>query len=217
MKKLTLLAALIAALFALSCEQVAPDRIDGDNNVEQNNGDDQQETDNGDNPGKEDDGGQGKEDDVIVDWAPIVLGVYISDAEGNNLLDPAFEGAYNIDDMVLTYEGEEYEVVSYLAPKEPTVRPLAYLAIFDGAHVICDRDGAAVMVIGEWARDDKWDMATVEVAWGDGTKDTFAFSHDYTYDPEYRNDAEHSWGYTFTSQFYLNGEPNADCVYRLVK
>ncbi len=153
----------------------------------------------------------------IVDWAPVELYVYLSDAEGNNLLDPAFEGAYNIDDMVLTYEGEEYEVINYLTPSEPKAQPMEYFAVFDSPYICRDTKGVARLTIGEWARNYKWDMATVEVAWGDGTKDTFAFSHDYTYDPEYRNDAERSWGYTFISQFYLNGEPNADCVYRLVK
>ena len=60
-------------------------------------------------------------------------------------------------------------------------------------------------------------MATVEVSWGDGTTDTFAFSHDYTYNPEYRNDADNGWGYTFTTQYYLNDEPHDGFVYNLVK
>jgi hypothetical protein len=145
------------------------------------------------------------------------LFVYLSDADGNNLLDPEYEHAYDSTNMVLTYEGEEYEVINYLTPSEPKAQPMEYLAVFDSPYICRDTKGVARLTIGEWARNDKWYMATVEVAWGDGTKDTFAFSHDYTYDPEYRNDAEHSWGYTFISQFYLNGEPNADYVYRLVK
>lgn len=46
----------------------------------------------------------------IVDWAPLELFVYLSDADGNNLLDPEYEHAYDSANMVLTYEGEEYEV-----------------------------------------------------------------------------------------------------------
>jgi hypothetical protein len=209
MKKFQYLALLLAAFMTISCEKdiVNNQDVDSDQTIVNNDDDnDDNNTNNGDNG-----------HDVIVDWAPLELFVYLSDADGNNLLDPEYEHAYDSTNMVLTYEGEEYEVINYLTPSEPKAQPMEYLAVFDSPYICRDTKGVARLTIGEWARNDKWDMATVEVAWGDGTKDTFAFSHDYTYDPEYRNDAEHSWGYTFISQFYLNGEPNADCVYRLVK
>ena len=155
--------------------------------------------------------------EVLVDWAPIELFVYLNDADGNNLLDPEYEHAYDSANIVLTYEGKEYEVINYLTPNEPQAQPMYYLAVFDAPYICHDTKGVARLTIGEWGRVGKWDMATVEVAWGDGTTDTFAFSHDFTYNPEYRNDADNGWGYTFTTQYYLNGESHNGCMYYLVK
>ena len=118
---------------------------------------------------------------------------------------------------MLTYEGEEYEVINYLTPSEPKAQPMWYHAVFDSPYICHDTKGVARLTIGEWGRVGKWDMATVEVSWGDGTTDTFAFSHDYTYNPEYRNDPDNGWGYTFTTQYYLNDEPHDGFVYNLVK
>lgn len=158
-----------------------------------------------------------RQNDVIIDWAPLELFVYLSDADGNNLLDPEYEHAYDSANIVLTYEGEEYEVINYLTPSEPKAQPMDYLAVFDSPYICHDTKGVARLTIGEWGRDEKWDMATVEVAWGDGTTDTFAFSHDFTYNPEYRNDEDNGWGFTFTTQYYLNGESHDGCMYYLVK
>ena len=214
MKKFQYLALLLAAFMTISCEKdiVNNQDVDSDQTIV-SNGDDN-DVNKDDNNTNNDDNGQ---DDVIVDWAPLELFVYLSDADGNNLLDPEYEHAYNSANIVLTYEGKEYEVINYLTPNEPKVQPLEYLAVFDAPYICHDTKGVARLTIGEWGRDEKWDMAKVDVAWGDGTTDTFAFSHDFTYNPEYRNDAEHSWGYTFISQYYLNGESHDGCMYYLVK
>lgn len=213
MKKFQYLALLLAAFMTISCEKhiVNNQDVDSDQTIVSN--DDNNDVNKDDNNTNNDD----NEQDVIVDWAPLELFVYLSDADGNNLLDPEYEHAYDSANIVLTYEGKEYEVINYLTPNEPKVQPMAYLAVFDAPYICHDTKGVARLTIGEWGRNEKWDMATVDVAWGDGTTDTFAFSHDFTYNPEYRNDAEHNWGYTFISQFYLNGESHDGCMYYLVK
>lgn len=214
MKKFQYLALLLAAFMTISCEKdiVNNQDVDSDQTIVSN--DDDNDVNKDDNNTNNDDNGQ---DDVIVDWAPLELFVYLSDADGNNLLDPEYEHAYDSANIVLTYEGKEYEVNNYLIPNEPKVQPMAYLAVFDAPYICHDTKGVARLTIGEWARNEKWEMCSVNIAWGDGSNDTFAFSHDYTYDPEYRNDAEHSWGYTFISQYYLNGESHDGCMYYLVK
>lgn len=211
MKKFQYLALLLAAFMTISCEKdiVNNQDVDSDQTIVSN--DDVNKDDNNTN---NDDNGQ---DDVCVDWAPLELFVYLSDADGNNMLDPEYEHAYDSANIVLTYEGKEYGVINYLTPIEPQVQPMAYLAVFDAPYICHDTKGVARLTIGEWGRVDKWDMATVDVAWGDGTTDTFAFSHDFTYNPEYRNDADNGWGYTFTTQYYLNGESHDGCMYYLVK
>ena len=211
MKKFKYLALLLAVFMTISCEKdiVNNQDVDSDQTIVGND-----DVNKGDNNTNKDDNGQ---EDVLVDWAPIELFVYLSDADGNNLLDPEYEHAYDSANIVLTYEGEEYEVINYLTPSEPKARTMEYLAVFDAPYISRDTKGVARLTIGEWGQDEKWDMATVEVSWGDGTTDTFAFSHDYTYNPEYRNDADNGWGYTFTTQYYLNGEPHDGFVYNLVK
>ena len=214
MKKFQYLALLLAAFMTISCEKdiVNNQDVDSDQTIVSN--DDDNDVNKDDNNTNNDDNGQ---DDVIVDWAPLELFVYLSDADGNNLLDPEYEHAYDSANIVLTYEGKEYGVINYLTPIEPQVQPMAYLAVFDAPYICHDTKGVARLTIGEWGRDGKWDMATVEVAWGDGTTDTFAFSHDFTYNPEYRNDEDNGWGFTFTTQYYLNGESHDGCMYYLVK
>ena len=211
MKKFKYLALLLAAFMTISCEKdiVNNQDVDSDQTIVSNDDDDKD-----DNNTNNDDNGQ---NDVLVDWAPLELFVYLSDADGNNLLDPEYEHAYDSANIVLTYEGEEYEVINYLTPSEPKARTMEYLAVFDAPYISRDTKGVARLTIGEWGQDEKWDMATVEVSWGDGTTDTFAFSHDFTYNPEYRNDADNGWGYTFTTQYYLNDEPHDGFVYNLVK
>ena len=213
MKKFQYLALLLAAFMTISCDKdiVNNQDVDSDQTIVSNDDDDVNKDDNYTN---NDDNGQ---DDVIVDWAPLELFVYLSDADGNNLLDPEYEHAYDSANIVLTYEGEEYEVINYLTPSEPKAQPMWYHAVFDSPYICHDTKGVARLTIGEWGRVGKWDMATVEVSWGDGTTDTFAFSHDYTYNPEYRNDPDNGWGYTFTTQYYLNDEPHDGFVYNLVK
>ena len=161
--------------------------------------------------------GNNNNENIIVDWAPIRLFVYLSDADGNNLLDPDCVHAYDSANMVLAYDGEEYELINHLSNSEPKARTMEYLAVFDAPYISRDTKGVACLTIGEWGRVDKWDMASVEISWGDGTSDMFAFSHDYTYNPEYCNDADNGWGYTFTTQYYLNGESHDGCMYYLVK
>ena len=203
MKKFKYLALLLAAFMTISCDKdiVNNQDVDSDQTI----------------VGNDDDNDDNGQNDVIVDWAPLELFVYLSDADGNNLLDPEYEHAYDSANIVLTYEGMEYEVINYLTPNEPRAQPMYYLAVFDAPYICYDTKGVARLTIGEWGRNEKWDMATVDVAWGDGTTDTFAFSHDFTYNPEYRNYEDNGWGYRFTTQYYLNGESHDSCMYYLVK
>lgn len=157
-------------------------------------------------------------DDVIVDWAPIFMRVYLHDEEGNNLLDATNEKCYDTSNIVVTYEGKEYNIRNPYTPETSE-----YLAVFGEIWLKKDVNGEACLEIGEWDALEKYEMCGVEVAWGDGTTDSFAFSNDYTYNEEYSNDSEHDWGYTFIRSAYLNGvqygeETDSLCfVYNLVK
>lgn len=157
-------------------------------------------------------------EDIIVDWAPIFMRVYLRDAEGNNLLDDTNEKCYDTSKIVVTYEGKEYNICNPYTPETSE-----YLAVFGEIWLERDVDGEACLEIGEWDALEKCEMRGVEVAWGDGTTDSFAFSNDYTYNEEYREDREHNWGYTFIRSAYLNGvqygeDTDSRCfVYNIIK
>lgn len=140
-------------------------------------------------------------EDIIVDWAPIFMRVYLRDEEGNNLLASTNANCYDTSKIVVNYEGKEYNISNPYSPETSE-----YLAVFGEIWLQNDIDGEAYLEIGEWDALDKCEMCSVEVVWGDGTTDTLAFSNDYTYNDEYRNDSEHHWGYTFIRTAYLNGE-----------
>lgn len=148
-------------------------------------------------------------DDVIVDWAPIFMRVYLRDAEGNNLLDATNEKCYDTSKIVVKYEGEEYNICNPYTPETSD-----YLAVFGEIWLMKDNNGEAYLEIGEWGVMEKYEMCSVEVVWGDGTSDTFAFSNDYTYDPAYRNNKDYNFGYTFIRSAYLNGVQLSDKEYQ---
>lgn len=152
-------------------------------------------------------------EDIIIDWAPIFMRVYLRDAEGNNLLDAENENCYDTSKIVVTYEGKEYNICNPYSAETSE-----YLAVFGEIWLLKDVNGEAYLRIGEWDAFYKCEMCGVEVVWGDGTTDTLGFSNDYTYNEEYRNDSEHDWGYTFIRRAYLNGvQLGEDTDYNLIK
>lgn len=52
----------------------------------------------------------GPDDDVIWDFSPVTVNIYLQDAEGNNLLSPTFPGNIRGRRIAALYEGKEYEV-----------------------------------------------------------------------------------------------------------
>ena len=153
-------------------------------------------------------------DSYCVDWAPLNMLVSLHDAEGNNLFDIESELYYNVSQIKVTYNGEEYDV---LPPYQPSAKPLDYLAIFKQPYIYRDYYDRVYLYIGEWDRLEDWENCSVEIAWGDGTKDELSFTHAVAYNPEYANDPDNGFGYSFTTEWYLNGQPNENSVYYFVK
>ena len=146
------------------------------------------------------------EEDVIIDWAPIVMHIYLGDYSGNDLLDQNSETAVDLSNLVVRYEGEEYPLGETLLSKgEPTVGTMAYLARFGFISLERDAEGKVYLRIGEWDAMNRWQDCSLEVDWGFAT-DVLSFSNDYTYNPKHRNNGDKNWGYTFHRTAYLNGE-----------
>lgn len=151
--------------------------------------------------------GQQEYNGVTGDIYPIVMRVEVRNAEGEDLLNPNAEFGLNIEDITLEYDGQIYKVEDrtpiddYVASS--TTRYLE--SHFDGIslrHI----DEAYCLVIGYWKSDEKRAYSTMSLNWGDGTSDVLGFTSDYLYNPEYKNSAEHSWGYTFKCTGFLNGK-----------
>lgn len=146
------------------------------------------------------------EEDIIIDWAPIVMNIYLGDYSGNDLLDQNSERAVDLSNLVVRYEGEEYPLgETLLSSGEPTVGTRAYLARFGFISLERDAEGKVYLRIGEWDAVNRWQDCSLEVDWGFAT-DVLSFSSDYTYNPKHRNNGDKNWGYTFHRTAYLNGE-----------
>lgn len=209
MKKLFVFSLLAVLLLACSKENIECQCQCHNQNQEQNQ-------DQGQDQGQNQDQGQGQNQDdggLCLDWSPLIMGVYVNDAEGNTLLDTTSDRCIDLSKIVVTYNGEQYT----LPERYLSAQRLYYLAVFQGVYLSHDGKGVPYLRIGEWARDEKWNNCEVEIAWGDGTKDILSFSHNYEWDPAYKNDPEHDYGYSFTTEWYLNGKPNENAAFYIVK
>lgn len=200
MKKFFLFTLLAATVVACSPE-IVWDKNHQNQNDKPNN-----------NENQNDDSGYG--DSYEVDCLPLYMVVYLHDTKGNNLFDIESEHYYDVSQIKVTYNGKEYDVTP---PYQPSAKPLFYMARFDKPFIRTDYNGEKCLYIGEWDRTEDWENCSVEIAWGDETKHLLSFSHEVTYNPEYANNPDKDFGYSFTTNWYLNGEPNNGCVYYFVK
>ena len=154
------------------------------------------------------------EESYVIDWAPLVMNVYLHDTEGNNLLDETSEHHYDLSETKIVYQGVEYGIALY---GEPSRAPLAYLARFQEPYIGYNTNGEAYLLIGEWSRDKDWNNCYVDIVWGDGTSDKLSFTHTVSINSRHLNNPKKNFGHTFTTEWYLNGKPNENFVYKLVK
>lgn len=139
--------------------------------------------------------------DVLADLAPIMMYVYVQNDKGADLLNPNTESSIDVSAISLQYKDKNYSV-----NKGYSTTTRAYMASFNGVTLKVDSQGKYFLSIGEWNADDDAEYTEISLDWGDGTKDTFGFTNDVTFNATYRNDAEHNYGYTFKRKTYYNGD-----------
>lgn len=209
MKKFFLFTLLAATVVACSPE-IVWDKNHKNQNNKPNSSDNNNENQN-DTPNNDD---SGYDDDYCIDWSPLFMVAYLHDTKGNNLLDIESKHYYDVSQIKVTYNGKEYDVKP---PYQPSAKPLYYMAMFKEPYILTDYNGEKCLYIGEWDRIQDWENCSVEISWGDELKHVLSFSHEVTYNPEYANNPNKDFGYSFTTNWYLNGEPNNGCVYYFVK
>ena len=116
---------------------------------------------------------------VEFDYYPVTMDVIVHDKDGNDLLDPDYEGNI-IDETFISYQGEFYDLYgnrlepetrAYLARWEnPTVRTIVYKGDDNG------RTYGHCIHLGEWNGDGKWDNESVWLHWPDGTVSVLSFT-----------------------------------------
>lgn len=133
------------------------------------------------------------EDDLIWDFAPIVLYISVQDAQGNDLLNPLTKGSIANQGIKAIYKGQTYE------KDVPVERTRAYMAYFAGLQTEINKDGKYYLTFGEFNGDRTFDNEKVEIDWNDGKeKSVITFSSKLTWKSKKEP--------VFNRKFCLDGE-----------
>lgn len=113
-------------------------------------------------------------EDMIYDFAPIELKVYVSTVDGSNLLDNKIEGNLLNNSIKIIHNGTAYDLDIESTEKEKPATK-AYLPIFHGLKLQTDINGNPYLYIGEFDGAADYENEIVTVDWGDGTYNTITF------------------------------------------
>jgi hypothetical protein len=114
--------------------------------------------------------------DVIWDIAPLGISIEVTDAEGNDLLNPDAENSIANQGIKMIYRDKTYEKDSLVCE----VLSRAYLARFYGLQTYQTKDGRYLLTIGEFFGDRDYDNENIILDWNNGTPtDTITFSHKF--------------------------------------
>lgn len=112
-------------------------------------------------------------DDVIIrDFINTSILIQVEDAQGNDLLDPAYERNITNNEIKVLYHDKEYLKDADVDKFRPQTRfnmPRWY--------GLCsyEKDGEYYLAFGEFAPEDGYKKEYFTIDWGDGTKDEIGF------------------------------------------
>ena len=128
-----------------------------------------------------------KNEDIIVDYAPVEFYISVENKSGLDLLNSENEGAVDVDAIKLYYKDKSYSFNSEAT--SPFTR--AYMPHFEGME-LQKIDGKYRIYVGEFDGNPGYSGDSFVMEWGDGSRDTFT----YTNTKVGRHGVEH--------KFYLN-------------
>lgn len=108
----------------------------------------------------------------IHDVLPFDINMIIEDADGNNLLNPEFEGNI-IDEMTITYNDETYKIEK---DKENIATRMLY-SEFYGLRHFCSDTGRHFVTFGNFVGERNYKDEKITIHWGDGTSDEVTFTN----------------------------------------
>ena len=148
--------------------------------------------------------------DMIWDFSPTVFMIMVSDSEGNDLMDPDFEGNWLERPIKGTFDGKTYEgIVTKAAIDEPQTK--MYLALIKGFYIYSydyTHTDQYILTFGELDSAKKWDTDLI-IDWPDNTRDVIRVQHAYRWKLDGHPE--------FYTGFKLNGEPVEDKIIHLQK
>lgn len=137
--------------------------------------------------------------DVIYDIAPIVPMIYLSDEDGNNLLDPDnVTSGFDVTLITAEFEGKTYSVVESGEHAEVQPETRAYFPIFSGLRLCTDSYGKWLLSFGELDGQEDMDNEDLVISWGDGTSSTITIFNRFRWKA---NGAP-----SITRRFYVDGK-----------
>lgn len=120
--------------------------------------------------------GDGPENGVIWDIYPYAINIAVSDAAGNDLLDPAAENSIAHNGIKAIWNGQTFEKDSL----PDFAQTKALNVVFRGLQSFQLSDGRYVLSFGEFRGDASREASDLVIDWNDGTpKDTISFSHSF--------------------------------------
>lgn len=148
---------------------------------------------------------------AIWDFSPTVFQIMLSDSEGNDLLDPRFEGNWLRGPVSATFNGKTYEGIETKGIGLDEDQTKMYLAIIKGFYVYpleYTQTERYVLCFGELDSAEKWD-SDLSITWPDGTMDVVRVQHAFRWKRDGRPE--------FYTGFKLNGEPVEDKMIYITK
>ena len=102
------------------------------------------------------------------DVFPFDINMIIEDTEGNNLLNPEYEGNI-IDKIKIIYDGEEYQINEIVTRALPSK--------FYGLRHFCDDSGKHFITFGNFRGETNYKNEKITIDWGNGTSDEVTFTN----------------------------------------
>lgn len=114
--------------------------------------------------------------DVIWDIYPFNINIEVTDAEGNDLLNPETENSIANQGIKMIYRNKTYKKDSLVTDEQ--TRDI--LVRFYGLQTYQRKDGSYLLAIGEFYGNRDYDNEYIILDWNDATpKDTITFSHKF--------------------------------------